>query len=255
MRSKRIESLENYIYENKTVTIDHLCEVYNVSKNTIRRDIDELVANGRIKKIYGGVTVEDYKPITSFEERNIKNLNLKKEIAMKAAELVMDGEIIFIDSGTTTMHMIDYLKDKNDITILTNSVEVIVRAIPRQNITVISLSGILNRKTLSFTGSTAADVLSQYNISKSFLASTGISAANGATNSSPAETEIKKMAVTKSSNCYVLVDHTKFNVISLMTFSTLDKIDAIITDDMPEGSLKEALIAADCNIILTGEEA
>lgn len=250
MRSMRIEDIKDYIYQNKTVTLDQLCEEFQVSKNTIRRDIDELVVTENIKKIYGGVTVEGYRPMISFDERNISNLYVKQLIAKKAAELVNDGEIIFIDSGTTTMHMIDYIKDTKNLTILTNSIEVIMRSIPYPNLNVISLSGNLNRNTLSFTGSSSADVLSQYNISKSFIAATGISTTGGPMNSMPAETEIKRTALMKSQKNYLLVDQSKFDVISLMTFTSFDNIDVIITDKIPPAPLKEALEKNNCFIII-----
>ncbi|GAA4296198.1 DeoR/GlpR family DNA-binding transcription regulator [Anaerocolumna aminovalerica] len=254
MRSKRIDDIKEYIYQNKTVTLDQLCEEFQVSKNTIRRDIDELVETEKIKKIYGGVTVDGFKPMVSFDERNISNLHQKQVIAKKAAELANDNEIIFIDSGTTTVHMIEYIKDLKNLTILTNNIEVIMRSIPYPNINIISLSGTLNRKTLSFTGSSAANVLSQYNISKSFVAATGISIMGGCTNSSPAETEIKRTALMKSQKNYLLVDHTKFDVISLMTFSNFDNIDSIITDSMPPASLKETLSKSNCGIILADDK-
>lgn len=254
MRSKRIEDLKDYIYENKTVTLDQLCKEFSVSKNTIRRDIDELVANDNIKKIYGGVTVENHKPVISFGERNISNLYQKQSIAKKAAELVHDDEIIFIDSGTTTMHMIEYITNKQNVTIITNSIEVIMRSIPYPNINVISLSGRLSRTTLSFTGTSSVDVLSRYNISKAFIAATGISTNGGATNSSPAETEIKRTVLKRSQQNYILVDHSKFEVISLMTFSNYDNINAVITDSLPPAALKETLDKNNCSIILSDRD-
>jgi len=252
LRSQRLDSIKEYIYQQKTVTLDQLCDEFNVSKNTIRRDIDELVASEKIKKIYGGVTVEGYKPMISFDERNISNLQSKQLIAKSAAALINDNEIIFIDSGTTTMHMIDYIKDKKNLTILTNSIEVIMRSIPYPNINVISLSGSLNRKTLSFTGTSCAAVLSNFNISKAFIAATGISTNGGASNSSPAETEIKRTALLKSQKNYLLVDHTKFGIISLMTFSNFDNIDSVITDKMPPEDLQEVLERNNCSISVVG---
>ena len=71
MRSKRIDLVENYIINHKTVSIDKLCEVFDVSKNTIRRDLSVLVEKGTIKKVYGGVTVNENQELVSFEERNV----------------------------------------------------------------------------------------------------------------------------------------------------------------------------------------
>lgn len=188
MRSKRIDLIEKYIYKHKTISIDKLCEEFKMSKNTIRRDIDTLVDRGVIKKVYGGVTVNSSnKELLSFEERTIKNNFAKLSIAERASQFVEDGDSIFIDSGTTTFNMIEYLKDKKNITVFTNNLNVIVQAIPYENIEIICLSGKLTRKTSSFTGLTAPDILSAYNLNKCFMACTGISLENGVTNTSPDE--------------------------------------------------------------------
>ncbi len=233
MRSKRIEEIKDYIYENKTITLDQICKNFKISKSTIRRDLDEILENSDIKKIYGGVTVLSKKELTSFEERNISNLKTKERIADAAGELVDDGDIIFIDSGTTTLHIIDSIITKKNLTILTNNVQVISRAIPYDNLNVISLSGTLNRKTLSFTGSSAAQVLQTYNISKAFMAATGFSIVSGVTNSSPLESDVKRMAVQRSQQVYLLADSSKCGVVSLITYCGLNKVSALVTDAYP----------------------
>lgn len=235
MRSQRIAEIEQYIYSHKSVTLNELCEVFQVSKNTIRRDIDILIENPDIIKTYGGVTIntQTKKLLVSFSERNITNQNTKRLIAQKAAALIEDGDSIFIDSGTTTLCMMEYLKDKT-ITLLTTNIEVIAQALPYENITVISLPGILNRKTLSITGNNAAKFLSAYNIKKAFLAATGITLENGATNSSPEETCIKEMAVKKSLESYLLVDSSKFGVVSLLTYGNIADFSGIITEQLPD---------------------
>ena len=129
MRSQRIAEIENYIYEHKTVSLDRLCQVFQVSKNTIRRDVEEIIKNPDIVKTYGGVMLngQTKKMLVSFSERTISHQDAKKSIARRAASFVEDGDSIFIDSGPTPLYMLDYLQDRN-ITILTNNIEVIVRA-------------------------------------------------------------------------------------------------------------------------------
>ena len=240
MRSQRLAEIEQYIYLHKSVTLDELCKVFRVSKNTIRRDIEIIIQNPDIVKTYGGVTIntQTKKLLISFKERNLRYQEEKRRIAAAAAALVEDGDSIFIDSGTTTPYMLEYLKDKT-ITLLTNNIEVILQAIPYENITLISLSGTLNRKTLSFTGNNAAKLLSTYNIKKSFLAATGVTLENGATNSSPEETCIKEMAVKKSLEKYLLVDSGKFGIVSLLTYSDIKSFSGIITDKIPEEAFCE----------------
>jgi DeoR family myo-inositol catabolism operon transcriptional repressor len=233
MRSQRIEEIKKYIYENKTVTLDEICENFQVSKSTLRRDLNTILQSSDIKKIYGGVTALPKKGLVSFEERNISNLEVKRKIAAAAAELIQENDIIFIDSGTTTLPIIDFIKEKKNITVLTNNVEIIMHAIPYENINVISLSGTLSRKTLSFTGTSAVQVLQNYNISKAFMATTGFSIANGVTNSSALESDIKRAVVQRSQKVCLLADSSKCNVVSLITYCGLDKIDTLVTDANP----------------------
>lgn len=250
MRSRRISDIEDYIYENKTVTLDQLCRVFDVSKNTIRRDLKEIIASGNFKKIYGGITVKDSKDLPPFSERNISNLDVKKMIAAKAAELVEDSDVIFIDSGTTTIHMIEHIKDRKNLTIITNNLEVMIRVIPYENIKLISLSGELDRNTLSFTGDTASAVLKSYNISKAFMASAGVSIDGGVTNSSTKEYDIKCTAVKRSNWVYLLTSADKFNAVAIMTYCTLDKLSGIITEEAPPQEIAEYMEEHEINLYI-----
>ncbi len=255
MRSRRIDEIEAYILDNKTVTLDQVCERFSISKSTIRRDLDEILKKGTIKKIYGGVTAAPRKGLVSFEERNISNHSAKERIAHRAAELVRDNDIIYIDSGTTTMHMIDVLGACRNLTVLTNSLEVILRAVPYENINVISLSGTLNRKTLSFTGPSAEQVLQGYNVSKAFMATTGFTIENGVTNSSPLEFGIKTEAVRRSREVILLADGDKCGIVSLMTYCGLDQINTLVTDREPPEDVAKFLRNKDVEILFAVPES
>ncbi len=235
MRTKRIDSIEQYILEQKSVSLDTLCEQFAVSKNTIRRDIDTLVKKGTIKKVYGGVTVAEAPPISDvipFEERHTKYAAEKDSICKMAAGFVNDGDIIYIDTGTTCINMIDYISHK-ECTIITNSVQVCLKAIPYPNLTLISLPGTLKRETLSFVGNEVIDYLKTYNITKAFMACTGLTIANGLTNATREEYTVKKAVIETSHTHFLLADHTKFGHFSLMTYCPMSQVDHIITDEMP----------------------
>lgn len=238
MRAKRIDQVETYILENKSVSIDKLCETFDISKNTVRRDLDVLTKKGTVAKVYGGaISTEpngsNYKPLTSFNERNIKNSEAKIKIVKQASKFVNEGDTIFIDTGTSTLGIIDYLGHLNKLTIITNSIELIYKAQAYANITIIGLPGILKRDTSSLVGSVCFKQLKTYNIDKAFMACTAISLKGGVTNASFEEYEIKKTALEVSHEHYLLVDHSKFDKTSLMTYSTVDQFDCIITDTKP----------------------
>lgn len=230
MKIDRLAEVEQYITANQTVTLDKLCEVFNISKNTIRRDINDLVNSGSVKKIYGGVTAIK-KTVVPYEERDIKNKAEKLAIARAAAEKVQDGDVIYVDSGTTAPNMVKYLKGKN-ITILTESLNTILNALPLSELKVIVLGGSLIRETNSFR-TMNMETIKAFNINKAFMATTGLSISNGITNSSPLEYEIKKEIVSKSDKIYLLADHSKLGVSSLLTYCKLQEINCLITDKMP----------------------
>lgn len=234
IKDKRINKIEEYIFEHKSVSLDELMDVFKVSKNTIRRDVQELVERGDFKKVYGGVAVNDDKraKLESFHDRQVRNQTEKELIGKAAANYVKDGDIIFIDSGTTTIEMIEYIKNKQ-VTVITNSLDFIVRALPYENLNVITAGGVLERKTNSFGILKYMDILNAYNINKAFMASTGVSLSNGVTNASPLESELKASIVDRSSDVFLLIDHNKFDKYGLMTYCKLDKIDYLVTDKLP----------------------
>lgn len=234
IKDKRIHKIEEYIIEHKSVSLDELVNVFQVSKNTIRRDVQELVEKGNFKKVYGGVAVNDDKRqnLESYHDRQERNQKEKEMIGKAAANYVKDGDIIFIDSGTTTIEMIKFISHKQ-VTVITNNLDFIVRALPFENLNVIIPGGILERKIKSFGSLKYMDIVNAYNINKAFMASTGVSISNGVTNASPLESELKAAIVMRSSEVFLLVHHDKFDKYGLMTYCKLDKVDYLVTDKMP----------------------
>jgi DeoR family transcriptional regulator, myo-inositol catabolism operon repressor len=251
IKNNRINKIEEYIIEHKSVSLDELMNVFNVSKNTIRRDVQELVERGDFKKVYGGVAVNDDNraKLESFQDRQVRNQAEKEIIGKAAANYVEDGDIIFVDSGTTTIEMIEFI-NKKEVTIITNSLDFIVRALPYENLNVITAGGILERKTNSFGSLKYMDILNAYNIKKAFMASTGVSLLNGVTNASPLESELKASVVNRSSEVFLLVDHNKFDKYGLMTYCKLDKIDYLITDRMPNEVYQNYIEKSETQLII-----
>lgn len=240
MREERLSKMEAYIRLQKSVSLDTLCEVFGISKNTVRRDIADIIARTDIRKIYGGVSIPYNKIPLPFEERMSINTDKKDCIGRLASSLVEDGDIIYVDSGTTTCRIIDYLQGRRGVTVLTHSLDVINRAVLYPELNIISLSGTLNRKTLSFTGQSTIDTLQSFNISKAFMAANGITLQNGATQSTSIEFAIKKSVVERSHDVYLLVENRKFGVVSLYTYCPLDRIDVIVTDAAPTADFSES---------------
>nr|WP_244986866.1 DeoR/GlpR family DNA-binding transcription regulator [Oceanobacillus caeni] len=251
LKVERLDEIKEYIKKNVTVSLDELVSVFGVSKNTIRRDVDILVKSGEFSKIYGGVSV-NRSTIIPFQDRSIQNQSAKQQIAKQAASYVEDGDIIFIDSGTTTVEMFHFMKHK-EVTVITNNMDFVIAALPFENLNVFSTGGMLERKTKSLTSIHNKEIIKGYNINKAFLASSGISLKNGVTNSLPVESYLKACVVEKSDEVFLLVDHHKFDKYSLTTYCSLEQIDYLLTDKQPAIPYLEFLKKHDISLMVTGK--
>lgn len=242
VKSLRLRKMEEYILEKGVASMDELCKQYEISMNTLRNDIAELTEKGTIKKVYGGVcsniTVSG-NAIVSYDERKTQNVQCKREIAAAAAEYVQDGDIIYIDSGTTAASMVDYLENKSKLTIITHSLDVINKACHLSGVEVFCLGGKFQNSTNCFIGATALGMMEHYNIGKAFMATKGITADGAITDSSMGEYDIKQWAVKKSNEVFLMADSRKYGRAGLISYTNLEKIDTLITDSMVEEPLLE----------------
>lgn len=229
MKLNRIHQIEEYIYQNETVTLDELCEKFNVSKNTIRRDINELSDKGVLKKVYGGV-VANTTTLKNFESRTIKNQEEKRNISLFAGDFIEPNDIVFIDSGTTTKFMLTNLDPEISFTLLTNNLDIINAAAEFPNVQIILIGNTYKRATRSFINVAEEGTLINFNINKAFMATTGLAFRSGLSNSDRLEWEIKKQIVKRSQTVYLLADNSKFDTAALYTYASLDELDTVISN-------------------------
>lgn len=239
MKSFRLRRMEQYVLEKEHVSMEELCKEFDISMNTARLDVAYLVDKGSIKKVYGGVCSNRQNSLVPFEERKMKNNEKKRSVCRAAAALVEDGDIIYIDSGTTAMYLADFLDNRKNVTILTNNLNAIMRAVPHENLQVICLPGILERKTNSFVSAETGQILARYNIRKAFFAATGVTESGDVTNSSSLEYEIKREAMKNSEHKYLLLDSSKYGKSALLTYAHLSDMEKVIVDEEMDPMLKE----------------
>nr|WP_106781230.1 DeoR/GlpR family DNA-binding transcription regulator [Lysinibacillus timonensis] len=251
LRTQRINSIRKYVIENQTASIDELISEFKVSKNTIRRDIQFLVESGELKKVYGGVVVNPAKPDLSDDQLKHQVLQ-ENSISKSAAYFVEDGDTIFIDSGLIILDMLEYLKSKK-ITVVTNSLDFITYSLPFENLTVLSIGGLLNRNSKTFTVLEKHDIFKSYNINKAFLAPGAISITSGASHSNPLEHYLLKAVVEKSTEVYLLAEHFKFDKNALLSFCDLDIVDCIITDMKPHEKYIEYTREKQIRLVVTDD--
>lgn len=232
MKTQRQTDIRELTQKMGSVSLDELCRIFNVSKNTIRRDINELAKDGLVEKVYGGIKAVDNQVI-SYTQRDVTNKNAKNTIASLAASRIQNGDIIFIDSGTTTAQMVDFFSENISCTIITNNFDVIKKCVDFPNIILIVIGSLYKQTTRSFISLNNEINVSHYNITKSFMACTGFSIEAGLTNTDPYEHAIKKIICEKASEIHILADSSKYEKPTLLTYCRLENIDYFITDATP----------------------
>jgi DeoR family myo-inositol catabolism operon transcriptional repressor len=233
MRTDRLREIEGYIREKRTATIPELCTRFDVSLNTIRRDIKVLVKDGTVSKVYGGIVLNLEDRIVPFSARSSAAIDEKRRIGSLAAGLVADGDTIYIDSGTTTVHLLPYIAHRKGVTVVSNSLIVFQEIQNYPHLTLLSVGGTYNHKTKSFVGMSAVKDLEDLRIAKAFMGATGVGVEAGATNNSPHEAEIKRTAIRHAQKVILMADHTKLDRTAAICFCTLDRLACFITDRCP----------------------
>jgi DeoR/GlpR family transcriptional regulator of sugar metabolism len=230
------------IRKNKLVGIDSLREKLGVSTATIRRDLIELEKMSLIKRVNNGAIIKDYLESGFYlEDRKTKLIHEKERIASFAGNLVKDSETILIDSGSTTFQLSKFIKDKNQLTVITNSLDIVNELSRIQNITLISTGGAFLPELSIFVGFQAEASLSNFKVDKLFMGCQGISLDRGLLDSNLFAINLKKKMIETADQVFLLADHTKFGKNAPAVVTPLEKLDSIVTDKEVSSSWKDAL--------------
>ncbi len=247
LAQERYQIILEHLGAEGTATVSQLCALLNASEATVRRDLNALAAEGKLKKVFGGAT--SIRQMGLFEEHVSRRESVmfeeKNAIATYAASLVQDGDFIYIDSGTTTACMIPHLKNTK-ATYVTNGVVHAYRLL-RAGLNVYLIGGKLRPATEAVVGSEAVRSLQKYNFTKAFMGTNGISLDEGFTTPDSEEANIKQCAIEQSFVSFILADHTKFNRAFPVTFARLDAC-CILTDRIPKGRFGDKTIIKEVNL-------
>lgn len=237
MKSQRIKDMEALILQRDTISMEELRQIFHVSMNTVRSDVASLVESGTVEKIYGGVRALPQEEVPLFTQRMALNPDSKQKIAFRAAQMIEDQDVVYIDAGTTTMYLIDYLDASRHVTVITRNLHIVPRAYERSNVELIVLPGTMDRRTNSVADGSTLEYLGRYHFRKAFMGVSGISPDGRLNVSNYNEYELKKLAIHQSQAAYLLADAAKFGGSSLMSYGTMDTMAGIFSDsDCPEAA-------------------
>lgn len=238
LTEKRWNLILHHLNERGSITVTELTELLGASESTIRRDLNTLDKDGKLNKVFGGAVVREtshttYEP--SFSQKIDANQKEKKLIAKYAAGLIAPEDFVYIDAGTSTAYMIPYITE-NRATFITNGIQH-AQTLAKSGLKVILIGGELKDTTEAVVGSQALANVQEYHFTKAFMGTNGVTKKEGFTTPDFNEASVKKVAMIQARDSYILCDHTKFGIISSVTFSPFG--DAfIITDQDPSGQYK-----------------
>ncbi|WP_437890097.1 DeoR/GlpR family DNA-binding transcription regulator [Phytobacter sp. V91] len=230
----RLQTIKQMVTNEKKVTVTHLSILFQVTEETIRRDLEKLEAEGIITRTYGGAvlnsasladSVHFYKRAKSFFEE-------KQAIALNALPFINNKTTLAADSSTTAMELLKLLKERKDLTLLTNSTEAF-RELAQSEINIVSTGGEFNKNTLSFQGRITKEIIGKYHVDIMVMSCKGLDIDSGALDSNEAEADIKKVMIRQATEVALLVDHSKFDRKAFVQLVDFSHINYIITDKKP----------------------
>jgi DeoR/GlpR family transcriptional regulator of sugar metabolism len=223
------------IQETGSKTVAELCELFDVSEMTIRRDLRDLDREGALRRVHGGAVSNlgrSYEP--PYTIRSTRNAEIKRAIGQKAAELILDGDSIALDVGTTTLEIARALQGKQNLTILTASLpianEIVTNLSLTSEVRLILTGGILRSGELSMIGNIAAQTYADFHVDKAFIGVGGISAEEGLTEYNLEDAMVKKPMIQNAHQRIVVADSSKIGRTTFTSIAPLSVVDILITD-------------------------
>ena len=228
---ERRQAIFEILEENGSVTVVELSKRFEVSEETIRRDLTKMESGGLLQKTYGGAFLNsgmhlevpvDMRVNTYVEGKNV--------IGAVCAQLIHNGDTIFLDASTTAVHIAENILDKKNLIVITNALKVAEALARGPGIKVICTGGTLRPTSLTTVGKAAETAVSNYFADKAFLCCDGVHRVHGVTDANEKEAEVRKEMIRQAESSILVVDATKFDKTSFVHMADFGAFDVLVTD-------------------------
>jgi DeoR family transcriptional regulator of aga operon len=238
-RQKQIHSM---LTKLGRLSVAEIVEQFSISEATARRDLETLTSQGKAQRVHGGViAVEQAPPELPILEREGEQSDEKASIGRAAAELISDGETIFLGSGTTVLETAKQLRERKNLTVVTNSLPVLNALAGIKEIMVVSLGGQLRESELSFIGHITEQALAELRVDKVIVGTRGASLEHGLTNDYLQETLTDRAILKIGREVIIVADHSKVNRVSTALLAPLKTVHTFVTDSKADKKFLQAL--------------
>ncbi|WP_037377057.1 DeoR/GlpR family DNA-binding transcription regulator [Selenomonas sp. AB3002] len=249
--SARREEILKYLQAHQTGYTAELCRELDVSAMTIRRDFEVMAGQGLVTLIRGGAALNHGTSVVYSLKLRQTHLPLEKQrIAQRCADMVCEGNSVFIDCGSTAERIGEALRGKKNITVLTNSLDTAQVLSTAKGIKLIMVPGEFNEAIRGFTGLLTTDFIQRFRIDYIFLGANGIDASHGMTVPDYADAETKRVLIRQSRHVIVAADHAKLGSSYFEIVARLPEIEAIVTDSDADETIVQELRADGTEVIL-----
>lgn len=251
--AQRRERIQAYLALHKIVPSSQLSDMLQVSEATIRRDLEWLESEGIVERTHGGAILSQRVNLEpTYINRALRHPEEKRKIGMAAASEIKDGDIVFINSGTTTTQVIRNIRSSADVTVITNNISAAIE-IGEANFELILLGGTFQPKSNSVAGRFAIENANHIYANKAFIGVDAISIKYGCTVPSNAEAEVVRLMLERTHGQIVIVaDHSKWGVVSNFEIAKIDQIHRLVTDEGFDPRAQAALTSRSVEVILAG---
>ena len=219
----------------RRVVVSELSQLYDVSEETIRRDLEKLVNEGVAIKSYGGAVINENATLeVPFNIRKNYNVIGKQKIAEQIAAMVKDGESLMLDASSTAVYIAKALKEKKNLTVITNSIEIIVELMDMPEWKVLSTGGLSREGSFALVGPQTDKMLKSYHVDKAVISCKGFDLESGITDSDELHANNKITMLGAAGKKILAVDKSKFDKTAFTAIGALDDITTVVTDEEPD---------------------
>ncbi|QHT61032.1 DeoR/GlpR transcriptional regulator [Paenibacillus lycopersici] len=252
-QEERMNGIMEHLNRNKRIDIKDICQQFEVSRDTARRDLLRMEELGLILRTHGGAVLPmKSKEILEYKDRLVMESSVKHDIGKLAASLVNNDDYIMMDASTTVQFAAEHLAAEQ-VVVVTSSIDIADALSKKKSVRTYLLGGELNAQHRFLFGQAAIDSLANYQVDKLLLGACGITA-SGLSYPDVDDGVVKREMIKKANQVIVLADHTKFGDQMFYRIAGLDAIDLLITDRRPEREFMEKLAEHHVELLVIGEE-
>ncbi len=250
MKQLRHEKILEYIREKKSAEVSSLCQVFNVTDMTIRRDLDELASKGLLVRTHGGAVSSKFSQVQEkpFEVRLISQLAQKRAIARKALTYLAPEDKIFMNSSSTVFCMAQAIDNERSFLIATEATNIANELNTRQNTSVIQIGGELRKNTISCVGHYAEEMIRRFHFDTAFIGINGLDDDGNLFCGSIQEAGIYRAIFDSTDRIYVLADSSKMGKTDFAYIGKIRNITGLITDKGIETALQRKIEKAGIDV-------